>query len=127
MKNMLTVFKALSDETRLRIMKLLEGGELCICKIMEITEMKQSRVSRHMGILKNAGLVVDRREGKWVHYSLNSRPAHGCCEQVIAVLERCVKDHDVIVEDRAKLRKLLDREKKGLWRPKGKESKGGNL
>ncbi|MCX5884506.1 MAG: metalloregulator ArsR/SmtB family transcription factor, partial [Proteobacteria bacterium] len=57
MRNLLNIFKALSDETRVRILKLLEGGELCICKIMEVLEMKQSRVSRHMGILKNARLV----------------------------------------------------------------------
>jgi len=119
MKDLLHIFKALSDETRLRILKLLEGGELCICKIMEILDMKQSRVSRHMGILKNAGLVKDRRDGKWVHYSLNPMPENLCCEEVITLLAKCLKEHEVIMRDRQGLKQLLEREKKGLWRPAG--------
>ena len=71
MREFITLFRALSDGTRLRIIKLLEDGELCVCHLMEILDMSQSRISRHMGILKNAGLVNDRREGRWVHYSLN--------------------------------------------------------
>jgi len=117
MRNLLNIFKALSDETRLRILKLLEGGELCICKIMDVVDMKQSRISRHMGILKNAGLVTDRRDGKWVHYSLNLRPENFCCEEMISFLAACLKDYDLVLQDQKKLQKLLEREKKGLWRP----------
>ena len=116
MRNLLNIFKALSDETRLRILKLLEGGELCICKIMDVVDMKQSRISRHMGILKNAGLVTDRRDGKWVHYSLNLRPENFCCEEMISFLAACLKDYDLVLQDRKKLHKLLEIEKKGLWR-----------
>lgn len=61
-------FKALSDETRLRMMGLLLEKELCVCEVMDILEMNQSRVSRHMGILKRAGLVVERRDRRWVFY-----------------------------------------------------------
>ena len=117
MRNLLNIFKALSDETRVRILKLLEGGELCICKIMEVLDMKQSRVSRHMGILKNAGLVKDRRDGKWVHYSLNPKPEDFSHKEIISLLEKCLKDYAVVAQDREELRKLLGREKKGLWRP----------
>jgi ArsR family transcriptional regulator len=119
MRNAVHIFKALSDETRLRILKLLEDGELCICKIMEILNMKQSRVSRHMGVLKNAGLVVDRRDGKWVHYSLILKPANFYCKEIIHLLEKCLQDHEVIVRDRQELKHLLEKEKKGLWRPAG--------
>ena len=116
MRNLLNIFKALSDDTRLRILKLLEGGELCICKIMDVVDMKQSRISRHMGILKNAGLVTDRRDGKWVHYSLNLRPENFCCEEMISFLSACLKDYDLVLQDRKKLHKFLEIEKKGLWR-----------
>jgi ArsR family transcriptional regulator len=117
MRNLLNIFKALSDETRVRILKLLEGGELCICKIMEVLDMKQSRVSRHMGILKNAGLVKDRRDGKWVHYSLNPEPEDLCCKKMISLLAECLKNQETVMRDQKKLQKLLEREKKGLWRP----------
>ena len=71
MKDLLSVFKALSDETRLRIVKLLENGELCVCHIVAAFAMSQSKISFHLRILKEAGLVKDRREGKWMHYRLN--------------------------------------------------------
>jgi ArsR family transcriptional regulator len=71
MKELLSVFKALSDETRLRIVKLLENGELCVCHIVAAVDMSQPKVSFHLKVLKDSGLVKDRREGKWTHYRLN--------------------------------------------------------
>lgn len=70
MKKTTALFKALAHDTRLRILNLLLGGEVCVCRIMEILQLPQSTASRHLGILKNAGLVEDRRDGIWVHYSL---------------------------------------------------------
>jgi len=70
MKKIVNIFKALSDDTRLRVVKLLQERELCVCELMQVLDMSQPRISRHMSVLKNAGLVEDRREGKWVHYSL---------------------------------------------------------
>lgn len=64
------LFSALSDETRLRILCLLFEGELCIRDLMALMASPQSTLSRHMGRLRRAGLVQDRRNGKWVHYSL---------------------------------------------------------
>lgn len=71
MDTLLNVFKALSDETRLRILKLLEHGELCVCDIVAALNMIQPNVSFHMGVLKEAGLIKDRRQGKWIHYSID--------------------------------------------------------
>jgi ArsR family transcriptional regulator len=71
MENILTVFKALSDETRLRILKLLEHGELCVCDIVAAFDMIQPKVSFHLAVLKEAGLIKDRKQGKWVHYSID--------------------------------------------------------
>jgi len=70
MKPFSILFKALSDETRLRIVNLLAEGELCVCDLTHALEMPQSTVSRHLAHLKNAGLVSDRRHKTWAFYRL---------------------------------------------------------
>lgn len=70
MKNILNALKALSDETRLRIINLLYVKELCVCDIMGVLQINQTKASRHLIYLKNAGLVNDRKQAQWVHYSL---------------------------------------------------------
>lgn len=70
MKKTAQIFKALSDETRLRILSLLARGELCVCDLMAILDLPQSTVSRHLAYLRNAGLVEDRRQGVWMFYRL---------------------------------------------------------
>jgi len=64
------IFKALADETRLRILKLLEVREMCVCEIMVALDLTQPTASHHLALLENAGLVKDRKEGKWVFYSI---------------------------------------------------------
>jgi len=71
MEELLRIFKALSDETRLRIVKLLEKGELCVCDIVAALDIVQPKASFHLGVLKDAGLIQDRREGKWMHYRIH--------------------------------------------------------
>jgi ArsR family transcriptional regulator, arsenate/arsenite/antimonite-responsive transcriptional repressor len=63
--------KALGDEKRLRILLQLAGGERCVCDLMEELGAAQSLLSFHLKTLKDAGLVTDRREGRWVHYSIS--------------------------------------------------------
>jgi len=63
-------FKALADETRLRILRLLEVREMCVCEVMVALNLTQPTASHHLGILENVGLVTDRKEGKWVFYSI---------------------------------------------------------
>lgn len=70
MKSMTQLFKALSDETRLRILALLHAGELCVCDLMAILDLPQSTVSRHLAYLRHSGLVADRRDGVWMYYRL---------------------------------------------------------
>jgi ArsR family transcriptional regulator len=65
-------FKALADETRIRILGLLEVREMCVCEIMAALDLTQPTASHHLGLLKNAGLISDRKRGKWVFYSLIS-------------------------------------------------------
>ncbi|MBE0429796.1 MAG: winged helix-turn-helix transcriptional regulator [Thermoleophilia bacterium] len=70
MKQTSQLFKALSDDTRLRILGLLLQGELCVCDLVAVLGLPQSTVSRHLACLRNSGLVNDNRKGVWMHYSL---------------------------------------------------------
>jgi ArsR family transcriptional regulator len=69
-RNSAELFKALADETRLRILNLLVQGELCVCDIMAVLDIGQSKASRHLAYLRNVGLVDDRRNGVWMYYTL---------------------------------------------------------
>lgn len=85
-------FKALSDETRLQIMLLLmEGEELCVCDVVGALGLTQSKASRHLRYLFNAGLVDDRREGTWMHYGVSKsmRPEQ---KKVVATLASAVSE-----------------------------------
>lgn len=76
------IFKALSDERRLRILELLRHGEKCTCVLTEEVNMPQSSLSYHMKILCEAGIVAGREDGKWTHYQINKQG----CEKAIAIL-----------------------------------------
>lgn len=78
-------FHALSDPTRLEIAVLLSHGERCVCELQDALAAAQSRLSFHLGVLKAAGLVSDRREGRWIYYSLNRDALDGIAEFARAV------------------------------------------
>src|SRR5512138_1956120 len=65
------LFHALSDETRLEILDKLRGGEQCVCDLQDDLDAAQSRLSFHLRVLKDAGLVSDRKEGRWMYYTLS--------------------------------------------------------
>lgn len=71
MKDITLTFKALSDETRIRILSLMKEGEVCVCDIAETLKMTQPNISFHISLLKEAGLIKDRKNGRWIHYSLD--------------------------------------------------------
>jgi ArsR family transcriptional regulator len=76
MEQLAQFFKALSDETRLRIMMLLTQGELCVCDLMFVLDEPQSKVSRHLAYLKHSGLTNSKRAGVWMHYCLKESLDH---------------------------------------------------
>ena len=80
------VCHALSDETRLRILQQLHGGEQCVCDLTDAFQTGQSRLSFHLRVLKEAGLVLDRREGRWMYYALN-REGLQVLEEFLGVLK----------------------------------------
>lgn len=71
LNNEVKVFKAVADPSRLKILKLLTGGELCICDIMIALKKPQSSISHNLSILEDAGLIKERKSGKWCHYRLS--------------------------------------------------------
>ncbi len=88
LREMSAVAQALSDPTRLRIVKLLAVRDLCVCELVYLLPASQSRVSQNMAILKYAGLVTDTREGRWVSYALN----RAACGQALDDLHRLTAD-----------------------------------
>jgi ArsR family transcriptional regulator len=98
------LFRALGDETRLRIVALLSHGELCVCHLEKALDLNQSNASRQLGILKAAGVVDSRREGTWVYYSIVPQEH----EAVKAMLDQLVElfgAERAIRSDHAKLKK----------------------
>ena len=83
-------FHALSDETRLEIIERLMDGERCVCELTDDLDAAQSRLSFHLRTLKNAGIVTDRREGRWVYYALN-RETLGDVEAIATSLRRTTR------------------------------------
>src|SRR5688500_7609826 len=82
------MFRAFADETRLRILNLLTRGEVCVCDITSELRMPQSKISRHLAYLRRAGLVQDRKEGLWRHYSLTP-PGDRFHKSLVSCLKAC--------------------------------------
>lgn len=82
------LFAALSDASRLRLLGMLRRGETCVCDLVDGMEAPQPAVSRHLAVLRRAGLVRARREGIWMHYAL-TEPAHGLHRALLACLDAC--------------------------------------
>ncbi len=110
MEELLNIFKAFSDETRLRILTLLEHGELCVCDLVAALELVQPKISFHLAILREADLVKDRKEGKWTHYRLNESDMFRRM-LLYSAIERIPAGS--IVQDRARLEKFL-KQKAGI-------------
>lgn len=108
MRNSAELFKALADETRLRILNLLVRGELCVCDIMAVLDIGQSKASRHLAYLRNVGLVEDRRNGVWMYYTL-AEPEGVTHRRVLEWLAQAATELPQAAADLKALRKLLRR------------------
>jgi len=93
------IFKAFCDENRLKILELLRGGEKCACKLLEEMGIGQSTLSHHMRILCASGVVVGRREGKWVHYSISEEGRERVKGLIEQVAGRAPKGGEAPVEE----------------------------
>src|ERR1700759_5320427 len=81
------LFAALADPTRLRLLNLMRGREVCVCYFVEILQQSQPKVSRHLAYLRNAGIVSARREGKWMHYRIEMPADAGAAAILTDVLD----------------------------------------
>lgn len=106
MRKTVHIFKALGDETRLRILALLCKGELCVCDLMAVLNLPQSTVSRHLASLRNAGWVEDRRQGVWMHYRL-AAGRNRLHRQLAALLAERLQEIPMARADAEKLQKFL--------------------
>lgn len=105
----LNILKALADETRLRCVMLLEAeGELCVCEITYALVLSQPKVSRHLALLRDAGIVTDRREGLWVYYRIRPSLPHWA-RSVIREIAGATENRVPFVDDRRRLAIMADR------------------
>ncbi len=105
MRRAVELFKALADETRLRILSLLSGGELCVCEITKVLDIGQPKASRHLAVLRKAELVSDRREGMWMYYSL-AEPQGETQRWIVAWLESARRELPQAAADLDALKRL---------------------
>ena len=94
MQQLLAVIKALDNDNRLRILLSLREGELCLCQVIEMLELAPSTVSKHMDLLRQAGLVEMRKEGRWHHYRLAGRAAPPAAREAIRWVLRSLDEDD---------------------------------
>jgi DNA-binding transcriptional ArsR family regulator len=107
MKPFLNITKALADENRLRMLLALQGGELCVCQIAELTGLAMSTVSKHLSILYQAGLVNARKEGRWMYYSLPGKGTPPAAREAVAWVRRSLGGTERVAEDAARLKEVL--------------------
>jgi ArsR family transcriptional regulator len=99
------IFRACSDRTRLRLLNLLRGGEVCVCDLVAVLRLPQPKISRHLAYLKKAGLVSARKDGLWMHYDL-AKPAGQFHRSLLACLKCCGECLPQMDSDAARLKKL---------------------
>ncbi len=106
MRDFERAMKAVSDPTRTRILKLLEGGGLCVCQVQAVLGLAPSTISKHLAILKVAGLVVDRRDGKWIEYALDTDSHNPHATRLLAMLRGELDRDAAVLADRKRLREV---------------------
>ena len=107
MRHLEAALKAAGDPTRTRILKLLEGRDLCVCQVQAVLRLAPSTVSKHLAILKSAGLVEDRRDGRWIHYGISSGSHNPYAPRLLALLKGPLDEDPKVVDDRKRLHNVL--------------------
>ncbi len=100
------VFKALSEETRLRILKMLEARPLCVCEIQYVLKGSQPNVSHHLKTLHEAGLVESEKDGLWISYSLPGKPASPLHAAALSLVRKTLASDDTVKKDRTIVRSV---------------------
>jgi arsenate reductase/ArsR family transcriptional regulator len=106
MRDFELALKAVGDPTRTRILKLLEAGGLCVCQVQAVLGLAPSTVSKHLTILKLAGLVEDRRDGKWIEYRLSDESRNPHAKPILGLLRGPLDRDPAVLSDRKRLRRI---------------------
>jgi ArsR family transcriptional regulator len=107
MGDLIKALKALSDETRLRIIKILLERECCVCEIMQALDISQSRASRNLGILQDAGFLKARRDGLWIVYSIDWQTANRHAISLARLLGESPLGDEVLAKDKVRLSRAV--------------------
>ncbi|MFC1939955.1 ArsR/SmtB family transcription factor [Chloroflexota bacterium] len=107
MQEFIKAMKALSDETRLRIMNLLLERECCVCEVTQALDISQSRASRNIGILEGAGFLKARREGAWMLYSIDQEAANRYATSLLKLVKDYSAGNEVLEKDRRRLKRAV--------------------
>ncbi|MDQ1707385.1 MAG: ArsR family transcriptional regulator, arsenate/arsenite/antimonite-responsive transcriptional [Pyrinomonadaceae bacterium] len=99
------LFKALADQTRLRLLNLIGGDEVCVCFLVEVLKVNQPKISRHLAYLRRAGVVSARREGKWIHYRV-VEPPDPHAANIFREVRTWLANEPAMKNDRARLAKI---------------------
>jgi len=104
MRDLIKAVKALSDETRLRILNLLLERECCVCEVMQALDISQSRTSRNLGILQNAGFLKTRRDRLWIVYSIDWQAANRYAISLVKLLKASLTSNELLEKDKERLK-----------------------
>ncbi len=115
MREVLAITNALADESRVRALMALTGGQLCVCQIVELLQLAPSTVSKHLYILRQGGLVESQKKGRWIFYSLPSDP-DPAARQSIEWLRESLKKDSRITEDTKRLKVILKEDPEEICR-----------
>ncbi len=105
MRDLVKAAKALSDETRLRMLNLLLQRECCVCEVMQVLEISQTRASRNLIMLYDAGYLKQRREGLWAYYSIDKSSLEDYLVSLLEALEIDLKGNPIAMQDKERLKK----------------------
>ncbi len=97
------VFKALSDETRIRILRILLKRECCVCEVMQALDISESRASRNLKILYEAGLLNLKKDGLWTLYSLDQKKMEPYLGEIVRMVEKALRNNETALRDRQRL------------------------
>ena len=103
MQDLIKAMKALSDETRLRILNVLLERECCVCEVMQALDISQSRASRNLGILQDAGFLKAKRDGAWIVYSVDWQTANRYPTSLARLVKDFLVSNEILAQDRERL------------------------
>jgi ArsR family transcriptional regulator len=96
------LFRVLADRTRLRLLSLMNGQEICVCYLVEVLKTNQPKISRHLAYLRKSGIVASRRDGRWMHYRI-VLPNHPAAARILEEVQGRLAEYRTMRQDRARL------------------------